>query len=135
HCYGTPPFDGLGALAVRDPAYRGEVHVEEGGDARIAAWSPNRAVIDVEGAPDGALLVYNMNFDDGWRASSDSGAPLAVVPRDNTLSVRVPSGTHRVTFSYRPPNFRLGLAIFAVTALALGALVRRERRILRGTAA
>src|SRR4029079_8028360 len=50
NCYGTPPFAHKGARPVTDPRYRGEARVVGRGTARVAEWSPNRVVIDVEGA-------------------------------------------------------------------------------------
>lgn len=127
NCYGTPPFERRGARAVTDPAYRGEVFLEGAGQARLAAWSPNRATVDVTGAEPGALLVYNMNFDEGWR--SDAGP---VIDHDSTVAVRLPAGASRVTFRYWPPGMTLGLLLGAGTALGLAGWIRREARRERG---
>jgi hypothetical protein len=129
NCYGTPPFDRRGARPVGAPDYHGEAWLagREGpkvgpGSAKVAEWSPNRVVIDVEGAEPGALLVYNMNFDEGWR--SDAGP---VVSHGNALATPVPEGSSRVTFRYRPPNLGLGVLLAALSVGALVALRRRER--------
>lgn len=129
-CYGTPPFEGKGALARTDPRYRGEAVVESGA-AKVLSWSPNRVSIGVEGASDGAALVYNMNFDEGWSATAVSGGAqtsLAVFADADRLAVHVPSTATIVTFSYTPPRFHAGLSVFALTVLALGAALVRERR-------
>lgn len=123
NCYGTPAFDRKGAKPVTDPGYRGEVHVEGGGEARIVAWSPNRAVIEVLGAKPGALLVYNMNYDEGWRA--DTGP---VRPFENAVATPVPAVSSRITLSYRPPFLGAGLVTGAATIALLIALYRREAR-------
>ena len=127
NCYGTPPFDRRGARAVTDPAYRGEVFVEGGGEAKLAAWSPNGATVEVTGAEAGALLVYNMNFDEGWR--SDAGP---VVNHGSGVAVRLPAGTSRVVLRYRPPGWALGLVVGLGTAVGLGWLIRRDARRERG---
>ncbi len=80
-------------------------------------------VVDVEGADPGALVVYNMNFDEGWR--SDVGPVVAL---ENAVATRLAGGNARVTLRYRPPY--LGFGVLAAT-LAVGALVwlrRREQR-------
>lgn len=129
NCYGTPPFDRKGARAITDPAYRGEVFLSgEGGAAapgqvRLVGWSPNRATVEVSGAEAGALLVYNMNFDEGW--GSDVGP---VIEHESAVAVRLPAGASQVTFQYRPPGLRVGIALAAGTALALLALGWRQRR-------
>jgi hypothetical protein len=132
NCYGTPPFERHGARPVGAADYRGEVYVTgDGGHpqtpgkgtAKIVTWSPNRVVVDVEGADPGALLVYNMNFDEGWR--SDVGP---VVPQQNAVATRLPGGSTRVTLHYRPPNLGLGILGAALAVSALVWLRRRERR-------
>ena len=129
-CYGTPPFEGKGALARTDPRYRGEVVVDGGGSAKVATWSPNRVSMAVDGAADGAALIYNMNFDEGWSATvSPSVSPEAPVFADHDrLAVHLTRGATLVTFSYTPPRFHTGLAVFAVTILVLAAALFRERR-------
>jgi hypothetical protein len=130
NCYGAPPFDRKGARPVSAPDYRGEAHVVTSGGARsgasatVAAWSPNRVTIDVEGAEPGALLVYNMNFDEGWRA--DSGP---VVSHRNAVATSLHGGRARVTFSYRPPYLGAGVLVAAIAAGALVLLRRREREL------
>ena len=79
-------------------------------------------VVDVDGADPGALLVYNMNFDEGWR--SDAGR---VVAHGNAVATPVPAGSARVTLRYRPPNLGLGVLCAALAVGALVALRRRER--------
>lgn len=123
NCYGAPPFERKGARAATDPAYRGEVFVEGGGgQARLVSWSPNQATVEVSGAEAGALLVYNMNFDEGWR--SDAGP---VLNHEDAVAVRLPAGTSRVTLRYRPPGLFAGLGLAAATGAALWALARRAR--------
>jgi hypothetical protein len=123
NCYGTPPFERRGARPVTARDYHGEAWLAGGkGSAKIAEWSPNRVVVEVEGADPGELVVWNMNFDEGWRA--DTGP---VVSHENTLATPAPAAKARITFQYRPPGLGAGLL---VGALAVGWLVflrRRER--------
>jgi hypothetical protein len=138
NCYGAPPFDRKGALAQKDPRYRGEVHVQGQGTPRLTAWSPNTAVVDVEGAAEGALLVYNMNYDEGWHATIEGPDETRAVSASNVsnrTAARLPPGSSRVTFWYRPPNLGIGLGIGALAALTLLGLRRRERRIDQGIVA
>src|SRR5262249_1664855 len=92
------------------------------GAARIVEWSPNHAVVDVEGAEPGSVLVYNMNFDEGWR--SDAGRVFA---QDNAVAVRLEAGSRRVTFRYPPPHPGLGVRCAPLGVGALVGLRRRER--------
>ena len=86
NCYGTPPFDRRGALAKTDPRYRGELFVAQGqGTAKIIERTNNTLTLRVEGASSDVLVVYNMNFDEGWSASQGQ-----VVNQDNRVAVHVP---------------------------------------------
>jgi hypothetical protein len=122
NCYGAPPFDRKGARPVGAPDYHGEVWLTGKGTARIAAWSPNHVVVDVDGAEAGSFLVYNMNYDEGWR--SDGGP---VVPRNNAVATPLAGGSARVTLRYRPPYLGLGVASAALAVAFLVWLRRRER--------
>ena len=133
NCYGTPPFERKGARAVTDPTYKGEIFVEGDGTASLVTWSPNHAVIDVDGAGEGTRLVYNMNYDEGWRAviapeGAASSIESVVVAHDDTVSTIVPPGRSRVTFRYRPQSFGQGLGFGAGALASVVVLGMRERR-------
>jgi hypothetical protein len=130
-CYGAPPFTGQGALARTDPRYHGEAFVDGGGAARVARWSPNRVDLAVEGAAAGARLVYNMNFDEGWSATvrqGEAARALAVFADRDRIAVALPAGASEVTLSYVPVGLRTGLALAALSSLALAAGVLWQRR-------
>ena len=88
----------------------------------------NTATVEVTGARAGDLLVYNMNYDEGWH--SEDGR---VVNHDATVALVLPEGAARVTLRYTPPGLGAGLVLAAVTVLGLLAFGRREAR-LRGRA-
>jgi hypothetical protein len=128
NCYGAPPFDRKGAKPITAPDYRGEAYLvtpsgaTAAGSAKVVRWSPNHATLEVEGAEPGSLLVYNMNFDEGWRA--DAGP---VIAHKNALAVRLASASASVTFSYRPPWLGAGVLACALAVGAVALLRRRER--------
>ncbi|MRG90686.1 hypothetical protein [Polyangium spumosum] len=123
-CYGAPPFERKGALAANDPRHRGEVFVAEGkGTARLVEWSPNKATITIEGAEAGAVVVYNMNYDEGWRASAGEVENL-----ENRVAVRLPAGVTTLSLWYRPPGFLPGLFVGLAALAGAIALVRAEKR-------
>ncbi|NUP09021.1 MAG: hypothetical protein HOW73_23470 [Polyangiaceae bacterium] len=131
HCYGVPPFDEQGAVAKEDRSYRGEVYVDPSGEAEIVSWSPNAARIAVRGAPSGARLVYNMNFDRGWAAVVEAGGMKEagrITPDRHRVSVALPEGDSVVDLGYRPPGMRAGVVLFLLTTCGLGALVVVARR-------
>jgi hypothetical protein len=129
NCYGTPPFEGQRARAVADPLYQGEAYVEAPtgrstiATARVTEWSPNHARIALDGADAGSTVVYNMNYDEGWR--SDAGPVVSV---DDKVAVRLDAPRSAVTFRYRPRGLELGLVLGALSVVATALLSHRARR-------
>jgi hypothetical protein len=126
--YGLPALE-PGAIAMGAPGYRGEAYVvgaQGGAAARITKWTPNTAVVEYDHAAPGALLVYNMNYDPGWRAN---GRPA--LDYQHAVAIPIAAGTGRVKFSYYPPALNWGLAVCAATfCLAFG--VGRQNHRVRG---
>lgn len=124
NCYGAPPFDRRGALARTDAKYRGEVFVAEGkGTPKIVGRTFNTATIHIDDASDGALVVFNMNFDEGWTSSVGQ-----VMSQDNRVAVRIPAGARDLVLRYRAPGFVSGVLLGLLTLFGCIAVVRRERR-------
>jgi hypothetical protein len=116
-CYGVPvPPEQRGALAKTNPAYKGEAYVVNApGNAVVTQWSPNRAVVEYANAGEGALVVYNMNWDPNWTANGERAWNHA-----NAVAIPVKAGSGRVMFRYFPRAMAPGLGLFALTvALAL----------------
>jgi hypothetical protein len=112
--YGIPLFE-PGAIALGAPGYRGEAYVVgPGGSARVIRSTPNTAIVEVEHAEPGSLLVYNMNYDPSWRAD---GRPA--VDYKNAVATPLGTASGRVKFSYYPRTLNWGLLVCALT-LALG---------------
>jgi hypothetical protein len=97
------------------------------GIATPLRWDgPNRIALDVPAGARGRAgwLVVRVSHDRGWRAASDAGTPLRIVPSQvRFLAVEVPAGTGRVELVYTPPRWRLAwslaggaLALLAVSA-------------------
>lgn len=124
NCYGVPrtTLVAPGPAHVREPRYRGEAYLLGGEPARVAQWSPNRAVIEVGEHAEGATLVYNMRHRGGW--SADHGQ---VSMHEGMIAVTLPPGVSRVTLRYRPPGLVAGMLLAAATALLLCAAAVAER--------
>lgn len=126
-CYGTPPFDERGAIARRDPAYRGEAYVLPHGAATVSAWSPNAATVDLSGVEGPSQLVYNMNYDEGFGATVTVGGETrgaTVRSVEHRVVVDLPAGAERARIVYRPPG--LGLGVFGVVLYVAVMLLRRR---------
>ena len=104
----------------------GDAAADADASTKIEVDQPEELLIRTRGATP-AVLVLNDAFYPGWEATLDGvAAPLL---RANTAfrAVAVPAGEHVVKMRYRPLSFRIGLALAAVTALALVVALLRER--------
>lgn len=107
---------------IHDPA------PESVGSARIVREHPQRIEIEAENPTPGmAALVLRDSFYPGWQATLDG--KRSSIERADTLfrGVSVPPGRHTITFRYRPTPARSGLAVSAVSWLAVIAAVSGRR--------
>src|SRR5204863_10187048 len=112
NCYSVPDRgDPKGAIAKESPSYKGEAYLVEGtGEAKIVAWTPNSAVVEVKNATPGAVLLYNMNYEPSWRAN---GAPA--IEYRHAVAARIDSPSQRIKFSYYPRTLNASICIFLIT--------------------
>jgi hypothetical protein len=76
-----------------------------------------------------ALIVLNERLHPGWHVDSDDGPLVPIAVNQVHMGVVVPAGTHRLTWTFRPPGLRLGLLISGLALLlALLALRAPARR-------
>ncbi len=98
-----------------------------GGKVTLLSRVPGRVDLTYTSPASGVLVLLD-SFARGWSVEVDgTGRPLL---RANHAyrAVRVPAGSHRVTFRYRPPGLREGIAISAAGLLGLVFLAGRSRR-------
>jgi hypothetical protein len=112
-CYGQPEFPST-VLPVGDPDYRGLAYVDgDEGQAKVVRWSPNAATVEVTGAAPGAVVVYDMNYDESWRAN---GKPA--IDYGGLVAARLSGANGRIRFRYFPRTLRWSLPLFCATLLA-----------------
>lgn len=102
------------------------------GTAVVDHYAPEEVNVTVSArAP--AVLVLNDAYYSGWSVTVD-GQPSTILPTNVAVrGVRVPAGDHRLSFRYRQPGLRVGLAC-AGSLLALYCVsaffgVMRRRRM------
>ncbi len=95
---------------------------------RIEAESPSQVVLATTCAS-ACFVILRNSFDDNWRADV-AGAPAAILPADVALAgIALPSGTHRVRFSFVPMSLYAGLSLSGLaTVIALLLLARSSRQ-------
>lgn len=94
---------------------------------RAELLSARGSRLEVRAEGPGALVVTTA-FDAGWRVSIDGrDSPLFRVNHVQMATV-LPAGRHRVVFRHRPRGFSAGLALSALTAVALFAAWARQPR-------
>jgi hypothetical protein len=104
--------------------------------ATVTSYAAERVEIETS-APQERLLVLTDSYYPGWTARVDGA--LTEILRANGLyrAVRVPAGSHRVEFEYRPASLRWGAWISLVSCVVLvlvavgGTWIERRRRATR----
>jgi hypothetical protein len=90
-----------------------------GSPARIVEFQPHRITAEVDARGSG-LLIFSETAFPGWRATVD-GSPAPLLTANYILrAVALNAGTHRVTLTYEPASYRVGLFLICLT---LGAMV------------
>jgi hypothetical protein len=116
-CYGIP----AGPRTMVDATSTARlVGLTGEGGVDVVSWSPSRVVVDVHGAQPGAHLVYNMNYDNGWRAN---GQPA--IAREGLVAARIERADERVVFDFAPPGLWPGL-LACLAAIAVWIATRKK---------
>jgi hypothetical protein len=86
---------------------------------RITSYEPDEVRIEAALPRPGFLLLLDTYFP-GWTASVN-GRPTRIFRADyNFRAVSLPAGKSTIRFSYRPKSLRIGMALSAMSLLALG---------------
>lgn len=119
-----------GLLGLDEPGYRGEAWVGSGaGDVRLASRSFDRQLWRIDGEA-GTRIVFNQNFDPGWRTSR--GRLLGDEQDRLVLELDGPLRDASVELRYRPPHLTAGLALAGLGTALLAACIWRDRRAMAG---
>lgn len=99
--------------------------------ARIIEESRNRVVVETQSIGEG-LLVLSDNYYPGWKAYID-GAQTDVLRANHTMrAVKLPGGTHVVSFDFDPAALRISsivsLIAAAMVAIVFALLWMKEKR-------
>jgi uncharacterized membrane protein YfhO len=82
-----------------------------------------------------ALVLLHSTWLPGWRVRVDGAKAEPTLLANSWMSgVLVESGTHRVSFYYRPVHFRLGLGMSALGCVALLGVLLFGRGLASGAA-
>ena len=119
----------------------GRMSFGDGGEASLEVDrnGPDHLEIQIRSAQPG-LLFISENFMPGWRAEwteADRPSPPAKLPvaraHQAFLAVPVPAGEGTLELAYRPASVRWGIAISAVSWIALLFVLRRQLTAAIGT--
>ncbi len=93
----------------------------EGGQAKIASWSPGNLTIETSG-PAGLLTVSEMAYP-GWRLRVDGQPRPVLMTGEGLMAVQLGFGSYRVELAFRPLSIYLGWSIALVSWLVVAALL------------
>ena len=97
------------------------------GVVRLLSRRPGHVELATIAMGERVLVLFDA-WEKGWRASVD-GTETSVFRADAAFrGVRVPGGTHRVIFDYRPPGLREGAGIFVAGLLGMALFMIRVRQ-------
>ena len=122
---GVSPLNCYEQLIVKRIAKPGPATIvgDAGAAVSDATFSPNRVAARVKSAGDGARVVLNENFEQGW--TTNAGA-IERDPLSGRPSAVLAAGIDGlVNFSFAPPGFNAGVGIWLV-AVAVAILVWRR---------
>ena len=83
---------------------------------RLRLFSENRIAGDMLCSKPG-VLVFQMPFDRGWRASVDRARAETLKADVGLLGIKLTEGRHVVKLRYLPPFFAIGLAVTGLSLL------------------
>lgn len=113
-------------LAGTGPEPEPLASVRPGTPCELSSERPERVDLVCRAERPGYAVLLDA-FAPGWTAAVD-GAPARIERADGIFrAVAVAAGEHRVTFTYRTPGLRLGVAVSAFAWLGWLALVLRSR--------
>ncbi|MBI5570934.1 MAG: YfhO family protein [Desulfomonile tiedjei] len=96
-------------------------------EVSVVDYQPSKVNVAVNAPTDGWIVLLDNDFP-GWRASVD-GNPAKIYQANFTFrAVNVPSGRHRIEFSYRPLSFTLGALVTSGALLACAVILWSDRR-------
>ncbi|MDZ4859738.1 MAG: YfhO family protein [Candidatus Hydrogenedentes bacterium] len=127
----SPAFDPAKTALVETPINFDGSEGAVGGSARIVFRTSTRVHLDVN-ANKPAVLILADAYYPGWKATVN-GTPTEIFPVNHTFrGIVVPSGAHRVEFTYFPTSFKIGLsvsimAMLIASCLAIILLLRASR--------
>jgi hypothetical protein len=104
------------------------------GQTRLVQWSPNRQLWQTT-SKSGGYFVLSQLYDPNWHVTVDGHVeqvqPLGVTFGKILTGVKLPPGKHRISFTYFPHAFAIGLDVFGLASLlwlALWAIEWRRRK-------
>ena len=110
------------AVIVEDPNALplARLNLPTGGMVRgkIIVRKPDRVVIDTPDSAAGRLVLADPAYP-GWKVSVDGHAATSLVSRGIFRAVDLPSGAHRVVWTFDPPRLRIGAIISGAALVAL----------------
>jgi hypothetical protein len=96
--------------------------VEASGSVAITRYEPQRVELAASLTSPGFVILAD-TFYPGWRLAID-GHPTPILRANRLMrGAAVPAGTHRLTYTYEPLSFRLGLSVSVASVVFVGVVL------------
>jgi uncharacterized membrane protein YfhO len=91
---------------------------------KLTAYRPNSLELEADVGENGYIIVNDSYFP-GWQAKIDGKSTRIFQANHAFRAVRVNAGKHKITMSYKPQAFYLGIRISAVSFFLLTTILLR----------
>ncbi|MBI3385727.1 YfhO family protein, partial [Candidatus Gottesmanbacteria bacterium] len=87
---------------------------KSGGTVQVRDTNDTNVSIAVENNPGDAILVLTDTIYPGWIARTDGEVTPIVPVNIQFRGIKIPAGTHSITFEYKPASFRIGATVTSI---------------------
>ncbi len=119
----NPIYHQASPKSINDEAYKGEVYLEDGGNAYYKYWSPNKLIVGVN-STNTTRVIINQNYDKGWHVKGGKAENF-----NGLLSAQVPGGVSEITLYYLPTSFVIGAVISLLMVVGIILVMWKKPKI------
>jgi hypothetical protein len=93
-------------IAVLEAPLAQPVHQPDSCSATVTYFSPNKITIEIYASQPGLLVISEIFYPKGWKATLENGENLPIYKTNHALrSVYMPAGQHTLTLAFAPATY------------------------------
>ena len=116
---------------LEEPLEQSIAAPDSNSQAEVTHFSPNKLMLDVSTNQTALLVLSEVYYPKGWKATLESGEELKIYKTNHILrSMVVPAGQNTITLEFKPQTYYSGITIswigWIITYLGLAFFLYRE---------